>query len=80
MNTLIIYIAVSIVVLAVIAIVRFRINKNKKQKGLSKLAGLSILFIISGMSFGDNRIIGYSLIGLGVLLAVIDIVGKLKKK
>jgi len=75
-----IYITISIVVLAIIAILVFFVNKNKKERKLSKLAGLSFAFIISGIVFGDNRLIGYSLIGFGVILAIIDIIKKIKTK
>ncbi len=74
------YIAVSVAGLAIIAVLVFFISKNKKEKGLSTLASLSFLFIILGIIFGDDRIISYSLMGFGLLLAVIDIVRKLKRK
>jgi hypothetical protein len=80
MNATQIYITLSIVVLAIIAILVFFVNKNKKERKLSKLAGLSFAFIISGIVFGDNRLIGYSLIGFGVILAIIDIIKKIKTK
>ena len=75
-----IYIAMSIAVLAIIAMLVFFVNKNKKEKKLSRLAGLSFAFIIAGIIFGDDRLIGYSLIGIGVILAIIDIIEKSKSK
>jgi hypothetical protein len=74
------YIVISVTVLTIIAVLVFFISKNKKEKGLSILASLSFLFIIFGIIFGDDRIIAYSLMGFGVLLAVTDIVRKLKPK
>lgn len=74
------YIAVSVAGLAIIAVLVFFISKNKKEKGLSTLASISFLFIILGIIFGDDRVISYSLMGFGVLLAVTDIVRKLKRK
>jgi hypothetical protein len=38
------------------------------------MAGLAFGFIMAGLFFGEKRSIGYSLLGVGVLLAVIDIV------
>jgi hypothetical protein len=64
------------VVLAIIAILVFFVNKNKKGKKLSKLAGLSFAFIIAGIVFGDDRLVGYSLMGFGVILAIMDIIKK----
>ena len=75
-----IYIIISIIILAIIAILVFFVNKRKKENKLSKLAGLSFAFVLAGILFGDNRLIGYILLGFGVILAVIDIVMKFKKK
>jgi chromate transport protein ChrA len=74
------YIAISIIALLIIAALVFFVKKNKKQKRLSTLAGLSFAFIIAGIVFGDDRLIGYGLIGVGIILAVVDIIMKLKKK
>lgn len=75
-----IYILISIIILAIIAVVVFFVRKNKKQKRLSKLAGFSFGFVIAGITFGDTRCLSYSLMGIGIILAVIDIFLKLKKK
>jgi hypothetical protein len=78
MNPAQIYIAISIVVLAIIALFVFFVNKPKKGNKLTPLAGLAFVFIIAGLFAGDNRLIGYSLLGVGVVLAIIDILRKLK--
>ncbi|MDH5770209.1 MAG: hypothetical protein OEZ25_02830 [Candidatus Bathyarchaeota archaeon] len=75
-----IYIAVSVVVLAVIAILVIFTMKKKKQKRPSKLATLGMSLVVLGIIFGDDRLIGYSFIGAGVLLSVIDIIRNLKSK
>ncbi len=80
MNPTQIYIAISIVVLAIIALLVFFVNKNKKHKKLTPLAGIAFGFILAGIVFADDRLIGYSLIGVGVILAIIDIIKKLKSK
>ncbi|MFA5019694.1 MAG: hypothetical protein WC533_01205 [Candidatus Pacearchaeota archaeon] len=74
-----IYILISIVVLLIIAILVFFVRKNKKQKPLTLLAGLAFGFIIAGIVFGESRLVSYSLIGIGVLIALIDIIKKSKK-
>jgi len=76
MNPSQIYIAMSILVLAIIALLVFFGNKNRKEKKLTPLAGLAFGFIMAGIIFGDDRLIGYSLIGIGVILAIIDIIKK----
>ena len=73
-----IYILISIGVLLAIFLVLFFLRKNKKQKRMTLLASLAFAFVIAGIVFGDNRVIGYSLIGTGVLLAIIDAVRKMK--
>jgi amino acid transporter len=75
-----VYIAISIITLLIIAALVLFVKKNKKQKRLSTLAGLSFVFVIAGIVFGDDRLIGYGLIGVGIILAVVDIVMKSKKK
>ncbi len=47
---------------------------------MTPLTGLAFGFILAGIIFGDDRLIGYSLLGIGVILAVIDIFKKLKSK
>ena len=49
---------------------------NRQNKGLSRLAGLAFAFVIAGIFLGGQRLVGYSLLVVGVILAVIDIVRK----
>jgi hypothetical protein len=73
-----IYILISIIILLIIALVVFFVRKDKKRERLTPLAGIAFAFVIAGMVFGDSRLVGYSLIGVGVLLAVIDVIRKLR--
>jgi hypothetical protein len=72
------YILISIVALAVIAVV-FLFTRKNPQRPFSKLTILAFVFFMAGLIFGGNRLIGYSLTGCGVGLAVIDIIRKMKK-
>ena len=74
-----VYIAVSIVVLAVAAILAF-FMRGRRENRLTPLAGLAFGFIVAGIIFGDERLLGYSLLGVGLLLAVIDIINRSKVK
>ena len=74
-----IYILVAIIALAGIMTVLV-LTRKKMNKSLTPLAGLAFGFIIAGIIFGDSRAVGYGLMGIGVVLAVIDIVKKLKAK
>ena len=80
MNTSQIFIAVSIVVLAVIALLVFFFGRSRKENRLTPLAGLAFGFVLAGIIFGDERLIGYSLMGIGVLLAVIDMYRRSRSK
>jgi len=75
-----IYLLISVIILFVIVIFVFFINKNQPKKRITLLTSLSFIFIILGMFFGENRLLGYSLIGVGILFAVFDIVKKESKK
>jgi len=72
------YILVSIVILLVIAVVVFFVRGRKRER-LTPMAAFAFAFVIGGIAFGDNRLVGYGLIGIGVLLAVVDILRKLNK-
>lgn len=72
------YILILVLALGLIAGL-FVYNLNKPAKRLTPLAGLAFSFIIAGIFFGEKRMVGYSLIAVGVLLAVIDIFRKEKK-
>jgi len=78
MNTSQIYIAISILVLAIIAILVFAVRKKRKDKAFTPVAGLAFGFVLAGLFFGDDRLIGYSLMGVGVILAIVDIVRNVK--
>jgi hypothetical protein len=45
---------------------------SKARKQPSKLTMFGMSLIVLGIVFGDDRLIGYSFIGAGVLLSVID--------
>lgn len=74
------FIFASIVVLAVIAALIFFVKKRKEWKGFSPLAGVAFGFILAGIVFGEDRFVGYGLMGVGVVLAVADIVLKIRAK
>jgi RsiW-degrading membrane proteinase PrsW (M82 family) len=71
-----IFIIISIAVLAVVALLIFFVFKKTKEKRLTPIAGLAFAFVLAGIIFGHDRLIGYSLLGVGVVLAVVDIVRK----
>jgi len=78
MNISQIYILVSIVVLAAIAVLVFVVGKQGTKTRLTPLASFAFAFVLAGILFSENRLIGYSLMGVGIILAIIDMVNKLK--
>ncbi|MDF2157073.1 hypothetical protein [Algoriphagus sp. CAU 1675] len=72
------YIVVLVLVLGLVFIMFF-VRKDKDQKGLSPIAGLAFALVIAGIFFGENQLVGYSLIALGVALAIWDIIKKARK-
>ncbi len=82
MNASQIYIAISIAILAIIAVLLLFVSKRKKPGGkiFTPLAGLAFGFILAGLFFGEERPIGYSLTGMGVILAVVDMFKRPKSK
>jgi hypothetical protein len=73
-----IYILIALFLLAIIASLAIFL-RNKPAK-LTPLAGLAFGFILAGLFFGERRMVGYGLIGVGVLFAVIDMIKKIKQK
>jgi len=78
MNTSQIFIAISIVMLAIVAILFLAARKNKKK--FTPLAGLAWAFVLAGIIFGEDKLIGYSLMGVGVVLALINMFIQSKRK
>jgi hypothetical protein len=77
-----IYIVISIVTLALIAIFALATRaKGKQPRRFSKLATLGMYSVVLGILFGNGELwIGYSFMGVGVILAVIDLIRNLKKQ
>ncbi|MFN2120446.1 MAG: hypothetical protein ACK2T0_08660 [Anaerolineales bacterium] len=71
------YIAVVLVVLAAIALMVFLTRKGRQEQRLSTLSGMAFVLVLAGLFFGENRLLGYGLIAVGVILAVIDVFRRL---
>jgi hypothetical protein len=70
---------IAILALLLIAIALFIIRRGKKREKLTPLASIAFFFILASFLF-DERLIAYSLLGIAVVLAVIDMIIKLRKK
>jgi hypothetical protein len=71
MNTSQIYIVISIAALVLVVILF--LAARKKGKKLTPLVGFAWALVLAGIIFSEDRLIGYSLIGVGVALAVIEL-------
>jgi len=67
------YVLISISALAVIAILILFGRRKKAENKITPLAGVAFAFVVSGILFGENRLVGYSLMGIGILQAVAEL-------
>lgn len=74
------YILAVIVMLALIAGLKAVFIRKKSTARISRLAGLAFVLIIAGVAFSDHRLLGHSLIGGGVALALVDMVRQWRQK
>lgn len=79
MNDASIYILIAIIALAGIVIISILKGKEIK-KPFSPLAAIAFAFVIAGIAFGTNRMVGYGLMSTGVIIAIIDVIIRLKVK
>jgi hypothetical protein len=73
---LIIAIAVGIISIAV----TFLTRKRKQAIQDDAFLTLGIALVVLGIIFGDDRLVGYSFVGVGVLLSIVCAVRGLRKK
>ena len=78
METNKVYVIISVVALVLIGLFLFLKQKRANEKLISPLTGLAYSLVLAGIIFGDERFIGYSLLGVGVVLSIIDMTRKRK--
>ncbi len=80
MNTSQVFILIAIIALAVVALVALQIRRSGTRKPLTPLTSLAFACIVAGIVFGENRFLGYGLMGLGVILSLIDMYSQSRGK
>jgi hypothetical protein len=80
MTTSVVFIVISSAVLVVVAIVVFLVRGKKAENRITPLASLAFAFVLAGIIFGEDRLVGYGLMGIGVILAVADIFNRSRSK
>ena len=80
MNASQIYILISVVAFSIIAalMIFIREDKNKRKKTLTPLTKLAFGFVLTGIIFSPIRLVGYTLMGIGLVFAIVDLVERLE--
>ncbi len=65
-----VYLATALVVLAIIVMIIFWIRR--KEYRVSPLISLAFAFVVAGILLGENRLVGYGLMVVGIILAVVE--------
>ena len=73
-------IAIAAGTIAIAVAITFLKRKQKQAIQDNALLPLGITFVVLGIIFGDDRLVGYSFIGVGVLLSITSAVRGLRKK
>lgn len=73
------FILIACAVLLIILALVLLFGKQKEKKRLTPLASLAFACMIAGIVFGENKILGYGLMALGVILAIVDAYLKSRK-
>jgi hypothetical protein len=63
-----VYTVISVAILGAIAILVLFVAPKKPGERLSRLAVLAFGCIVAGILFGENQIVGYGLIGIGIMI------------
>lgn len=74
------YIIFTLAILALLFIIFFILKKEKQKSRLSHLEAFSLIFVLLSVVFSENSIISYSLILIGIIIAIYDIYNKSFKK
>lgn len=76
-----IYVLISVVGLLIIAVIMIfvrRKSESKRKKIITPLTSLAFGFVLTGIIFSSIRLVGYSLMGIGVVFAIVDMVERLR--
>ncbi len=80
MDLLQVFIAISVLFVLVIVLLLIFADKNKRGRNLTFWTALAFGFILAGIVFGGNRLSGYCLTGIGIILALISYIVKTKNR
>jgi len=72
--------AIPVIALFVVGLLFVRIEKEKKPVKMSNLAKVAFFLVLAGILLGDNPYLGYTVIGGGVALALVDIANRIRNR
>lgn len=78
MNASAVYVAAAILVLAIVLLLVLFVWRDRSR--LTPLTSLAFAFVLAGIIFGHDRLLSYSLLGVGVVLALIDLYTKSRSR
>lgn len=76
MNMTLPYIVISVGSLLILGMLAYATLKSGRPTRLTPLAGLAFVLVLAGIVLGERQLIGYGLIAVGVVLALVDIWNK----
>lgn len=79
MDDIKIYIAIALLVTALIVILLLFRPKKSSQKSFTLYTGMAYSLVLAGIIFWEERLLSYSLLGAGILLAVYDLIRKYQR-
>lgn len=71
-----VFIVLAVLVFCLIAAMVFVGGGREIRGRMSPLAAVAVALVVAGIVFGDNRVLGYSLFGAGIVIAIADMVIK----
>ena len=74
------YLILGIAALIITLFLVFGFNRGTTASRINLLTGLAFGCILAGIIFGEYGGLGYGLLGLGVLLAILDVFNKARKR
>jgi len=68
------YLVITIVALALAALLIFVFGPKPTGRKLTSLGSLAFVFVIAGMFFRDNHLVGYGVMAVGIIIAIVDMI------
>ena len=74
-----VYIALSILIIVALTTI-FILRRRQAPQSLSPLSSLAFGFVLAGIFMSEERFLAYGLMGIGIILAVVDMLQQRKGK